>query len=157
MPLRLWDECLEVPKAFPGRQGGVWGAWGCFGVSRGVLGVLEGVRMLWGISRSVSYSIPTNFHGALIKALTFSRRPGCFKCLKYHVKSSLLMSSLHKMSSNNIAFQTFDIKVSYIFKKNFPRKIPNHDEIEEVICVITKEKGTISDVARERTPWRLGI
>ena len=56
------------------------------------------------------------------------------------------------MSSNNIAFQTFDIKVSYIFKKNFPRKIPNHDEIEEVICVITKEKGTISDVARERTP-----
>ena len=62
---------------------GVWGAWGCFEVSRGVLGVLAGVSMLWEVSGSIFYSIPTNFHGALIKALTFSRWPEGPRCLKY--------------------------------------------------------------------------
>ena len=41
---------------------GVLDAWGCFGVFKGVLGVLGGVSVLWEVSRSVFYSIPVNFH-----------------------------------------------------------------------------------------------
>ena len=62
---------------------GVWGALGCFEVSRDVLGVLAGASMLRDVSGSIFYSIPTNFRGALMKALTFSRRPEGPRCLKY--------------------------------------------------------------------------
>ena len=47
MPLRLSDERFVEVKAVPGGQWDVFGlpdGRGCFGVSRGILGVLEGVR-----------------------------------------------------------------------------------------------------------------
>ena len=83
MPHKLSDQCSEVSRAFPGRLLRVFGVpGGCFEVSRDVLGVLAGVSMLLEVSGSIFYSISNNFHGALIKVLTFSRRPegpGCFK------------------------------------------------------------------------------
>ena len=54
MPFRLSDECLGVVKADPGRtRECVWGACGCFGVSRGVLGVL--VPNIFNLKTSQSY------------------------------------------------------------------------------------------------------
>ena len=83
MPHKLSDECLEVAKAFPGRLVRVFGVPGGVLKCPGMLGVLAGVSMLLEVSGSIFYSIPTNIHGALIKALTFSRRPEGPRCLKY--------------------------------------------------------------------------
>ena len=53
---------------------------------QGFLGGVEGcIRALRGIS------IPTNFLGALIKAPTFSRRPGGSRSLKY-LKVTVILS-----------------------------------------------------------------
>ena len=91
---------------------GVWGAWGCFEVSRGVLGVLAGVSMLWEVSGSIFYSIPTNFHGALMKVLTFSRRPEGPRCLKY--QNVPKFRSFWAIGKPRERFQIWDIRVYFI-------------------------------------------
>ena len=90
----------------------VRGAWGCFGVSRGVFGVLEGVSVLWEVSGSDFYSIPINLNGALIKALTFSRRPGGSRYQKYqNVPKSRWFWAIGRPRER---FQSRDIRVYFI-------------------------------------------
>ena len=90
----------------------VWGAWGCFEVSRGGLGVLAGVSTLREVSGSIFYSIPTNFHGALIETLTFSRRPEGPRCLKYQNVPKL--QSFWAIGKPRERFQSWDIRVYFI-------------------------------------------
>ena len=91
---------------------GVWGAWGCFEVSTDVLTVLAGVSMLWEVSGSIFYSISTNFHGALLKVLTFSRRPEGPRCLKYQNVPKL--RSFWAIGKPRKRFQSWDIGVYFI-------------------------------------------
>ena len=56
------------------------GVFNCLGVFSGVLG---GVSLLSKVSGSVFYSNPINIHGALIRIVTFSKRGGGPRCLKY--------------------------------------------------------------------------
>ena len=56
---------------------------GWFLLSSGVLGVLGGVSVLSELYGSAFYSNLIYVNGALIKSLTFSKRHGCPRCLKY--------------------------------------------------------------------------
>ena len=56
------------------------GGFYCLGVFWGVLG---GVSVLSEVSGSAFYSNLINIHGALIISLTFSKRRGGPRCLKY--------------------------------------------------------------------------
>ena len=68
--------------------------------------------MLWGVSGSVFYSNPSNFHGALIKALTFSRRPGSSKCLKYQNVPELRW--FWAIGTPRERFQSWNIRVYFL-------------------------------------------
>ena len=61
----------------------VLGAGGCFGVSSGVLGQLEGVGGLRGVSGSLLPSFPFNVRKSQMRILNFFSRPEDPKCLKY--------------------------------------------------------------------------
>ena len=57
--------------------------WECLGISKGVLGKLEGVGGLRGVSGSHFPSISFNFRKSQMGSLTFSIKPGGPRCLKY--------------------------------------------------------------------------
>ena len=97
-------------------MGCVLGAWGVFWVSRGVLGVLEGVLGLWELSGSVFYSILININGALIKALTFSKRREGPRCPKYQNVPTL--RSFWPIGKPREMFQSWDIRVYFIAVPN---------------------------------------
>ena len=83
MPLRLPEKCLEVVKALPGGQGGVF--WVPEGVLKcpGCFGGVSGCTGAEGVSGSLFTSISFNFRKSQMRSLTFSSRPGGPRCLKY--------------------------------------------------------------------------
>ena len=80
----MFDECLGVVNAVPEEQGVCLGClkdgFYCLRVFWGMLG---GVSMLSELYGSAFYSNLIYVNGALIKSLTFSKRHGCPRCLKY--------------------------------------------------------------------------
>ena len=80
----MFDECLEVVNAVPEEQGVCLGClkdgFYCLLVFWGMLG---GVSVLSELNGSAFYSNLIYVNGALIKSLTFSKRRGCPRCLKY--------------------------------------------------------------------------
>ena len=80
----MFHECLGVVNAVPGEQGVCLGCLGvvfyCLG---GFWGLLEGVSVLSEVSGSAFYSNLIYINCALIKSLTFSKRRGGPRCLKY--------------------------------------------------------------------------
>ena len=79
----MFDECLGVVNAVPKEQGVclecLKGAFYCLRVFWGMLG---GVSVLSELYGRAFYSNLIYVNGALIKSLTFSKRHGCFRCLK---------------------------------------------------------------------------
>ena len=116
----MFHECLGVVNAVPGEQGVCLG---CLGVCLGCLGVvfyclgvfwglLEGVSVLSEVSGSAFYSNLIYINCALIKSLTFSKRRGGPRCLKYqNVPTS---RSFWPIGNPWERFQSWDIRVYFI-------------------------------------------
>ena len=80
----MFDECLGVVNAVPEEQGVCLGCLkGGFYCLRVFWGMLGGVSVLSELYGSAFYSNLIYVNGALIKSLTFSKRRGCPRCLKY--------------------------------------------------------------------------
>ena len=80
----MFHECLGVVNAVPGEQGVCLGCLGVVFYCLGVFwGLLEGVSVLSEVSGSAFYSNLIYINCALIKSLTFSKRRGGPRCLKY--------------------------------------------------------------------------
>ena len=100
--------------------GDLWGCLGCLGVFWSVQGCFGSVggcnqwslTMRWEVSGSIFYSIPTNLHGALIKVLTFFRRPKGPRCLKYQNVPKI--RSFWAIGKPQERFQSWDIRVYFI-------------------------------------------
>ena len=113
MPLRMFHECLGVVNAVPGEQGVCLGCLGVVFYCLGVFwGLLEGVSVLSEVSGSAFYSNLIYINCALIKSLTFSKRRGGPRCLKYqNVPTS---RSFWPIGNPWERFQSWDIRVYFI-------------------------------------------
>ena len=120
----MFHECLGVVNAVPGEQGVCLGCLGVVFYCLGVFwGLLEGVSVLSEVSGSAFYSNLIYINCALIKSLTFSKRRGGPRCLKYqNVPTS---RSFWPIGNPWERFQSWDIRVYFI---------PVPDDHTVVIC-----------------------
>ena len=109
----MFHECLGVVNAVPGEQGVCLGCLGVVFYCLGVFwGLLEGVSVLSEVSGSAFYSNLIYINCALIKSLTFSKRRGGPRCLKYqNVPTS---RSFWPIGNPWERFQSWDIRVYFI-------------------------------------------
>ena len=109
----MFHECLGVVNAVPGEQGVCLGCLGMVFYCRGVFwGLLEGVSVLSEVSGSAFYSNLIYINCALIKSLTFSKRRGGPRCLKYQNVST--SRSFWPIGNPWERFQSWDIRVYFI-------------------------------------------
>ena len=109
----MFHECLGVVNAVPGEQGVCLGCLGVVFYCLGVFwGLLEGVSVLSEVSGSAFYSNLIYINCALIKSLTFSKRRGGPRCLKYqNVPTS---RSFWPIGNPWERFQSWDTRVYFI-------------------------------------------
>ena len=109
----MFHECLGVVNAVPGEQGVCLGCLGVVFYCLGVFwGLLEGVSVLSEVSGSAFYSNLIYINCALIKSLTFSKRRGGPRCLKYqNVPTS---RSFWPIGNPWERFQSWDIRIYFI-------------------------------------------
>ena len=128
----LWEEeigqkvpveclkCLWLSNAALGKFYGIsrvlYESLGCLGVVFYCLGVfwglLEGVSVLSEVSGSAFYSNLIYINCALIKSLTFSKRRGGPRCLKYQNVSTV--RSFSPIGNPRERFQSWDIRIYFI-------------------------------------------
>ena len=109
----MFHECLGVVNAVPGEQGVCLGCLGVVFYCLGVFwGLLEGVSVLSEVSGSAFYSNLIYINCALIKSLTFSKRRGGPRCLKYQNVPTL--RSFWPIGNPRERFQSWDIRVYFL-------------------------------------------
>ena len=126
----MFDECLGVVNAVPEEQGVCLGCLkGGFYCLRVFWGMLGGVSVLSELYGSAFYSNLIYVNGALIKSLTFSKRHGGPRCLKYQNVPTL--RSFWPIGNPRERFQSWDIRVYFI-------PVPDDHTVWSSTCMFLK-------------------
>ena len=136
----MFEKCLGVVNAVSKEQGVCLGCLkGGFYCLRVFWGMLGGVSMLSELYGSAFYSNLIYVNGALIKSLTFSKRHGCPRCLKYQNVPTL--PSFWPIGNPRERFQSWDIRVYFISVSN-DHTVQLRTWIHDNLCYLTIKSDT---------------